>query len=82
MPSTLINLKAIIADNICCEPAEIGLLQTLKEDLSIDSLDFQELIMECEDRFEITIPEEDAAGVRTVAGLYDTILRAQGITLD
>lgn len=81
MESTLHNLKEIIAAHLCADAADIDLLDTFTA-LGLDSLDHAELIMDAEDQFEITIPEADAAGCHTVAGLYDCILRAQRITLD
>jgi acyl carrier protein len=37
-----------------------------KEDLDADSLDLVELVMGLEERFDITVPEEDLEGVTTV----------------
>ena len=76
---TLENLLTIIADHTVREPEEIGMLDTLA-DLSIDSLDKTELLITCEEAFEIEIPEAEAHGIQTVAGLYDAILRAQDLT--
>ena len=47
-----------------------------KDDLDADSLDLVELVMELEDRFDITIPEEDLEDVRTVGDALDLILAA------
>ncbi len=37
------------------------------DDAGADSLDTVELVMELEEEFDITIPDEDAVNIRTVA---------------
>ena len=78
MDYTLTNLKAIIAAFLVVDPNEIQQLDSFAA-LGLDSLDHLQLLTECEDQFEVVLAE-DAANCRTVAGLYDAILRAQGIT--
>jgi len=43
-----------------------------------DSLDFQEIVMACEERFGLSIPDEDAAKLETVGALVDYISSALG----
>jgi acyl carrier protein len=45
-----------------------------KEDLDADSLDLVELVMGLEERFDITVPEEDLEGVATVGQAVDLVL--------
>lgn len=45
-----------------------------KEDLDADSLDLYELVMELEDRYGVTVPEEDAAKIKTVGDAVDFVL--------
>lgn len=62
------KLKNILADKY-----DIGVdpLQPLKEEANLqdeyglDSLDFVELIMECEKEFNISIPDDKAEGLKT-----------------
>jgi acyl carrier protein len=42
-------------------------------DLGADSLDTVELVMELEDEFEISIPDEDAEKIQTVGNAIDYI---------
>lgn len=72
---TLENLKALIADIICMEAADINPPDTFAA-LGFDSLDHAQLINECEDHFEIEISDEDAIQCLTVSTLYDVITRA------
>ena len=46
-----------------------------KEDLDADSLDLYELVMELEDRYGISVPEEDAARIGTVGDAVDFVLQ-------
>ena len=45
-----------------------------KEDLEADSLDLVELVMGLEERFDISVPEEDLEGVMTVGQAVDLVL--------
>ena len=49
-----------------------------KEDLDADSLDLVELVMGLEERFDITVPEEDLEGVATVGQAVDLVLGKVG----
>ncbi len=46
-------------------------------DLGADSLDTVELVMEFEDEFEISIPDEDAEKIQTVGAAIDYIFNKQ-----
>ena len=50
-----------------------------EDDLSADSLDLVELIMELEERYDVTIPDEDAQSIGTVgdAVVYIEKLQAE-----
>ena len=49
------------------------------EDLNADSLDQVELVMEFEDEFETSIPDEQAEKIKTVGQAIDFIKQAHGI---
>ena len=44
------------------------------DDLDADSLDLVELVMGLEERFDVSIPEEDLEGVTTVGHAVDLVL--------
>ena len=48
------------------------------DDLDADSLDLVELVMGLEERFDITVPEEDLEGVATVGQAVDLVLGKVG----
>lgn len=43
--------------------------------MGADSLDVVELVMELEDEFDITVPEEDAETMRTVGDVIDYLAK-------
>jgi acyl carrier protein len=45
-----------------------------KDDLDADSLDLVELVMALEERFEVTIPEEELGDITTVGQAVDVVL--------
>ena len=45
-----------------------------KEDLDADSLDLVELVMGLEERFDISVPEEDLEDVTTVGQAVDLVV--------
>jgi len=47
-------------------------------DLDADSLDLVELVMALEERFDVTIPEEELDGINTVGNALDLLLQKLG----
>ncbi|QDT66198.1 acyl carrier protein [Calycomorphotria hydatis] len=60
------NVIAIVSDQLNVPVEEITTSSNFIDDLKADSLDLVELVMEFEDRFEVTIPDEDYEKIRTV----------------
>lgn len=60
------KVKAIIAEKLGVNVAEVTNEASFTADLGADSLDTVELIMEFEKEFNITIPEEAAEKIATV----------------
>lgn len=61
------KIKAVVAEQLDCDVAEIKEDSKFIEDLGADSLDVVELVMALEEEFDIEIPDEDASGILTVA---------------
>jgi acyl carrier protein len=51
----------------------------LREDLDADSLDLYELVMELEDTYGISVSEEEAADIETVADAVDFVAGRLGV---
>ena len=61
------KVKAIIVEKLGVEESEVTPEASFTNDLNADSLDTVELIMEFEKAFEITIPDDKAEKIGTVA---------------
>jgi acyl carrier protein len=55
-----------LAEELEVDPARISEATHFKQDLDADSLDLYELVMELEDRYGISVSEEQAARIETV----------------
>ena len=60
------RVKAIIVDKLGVEESEVTNEANFTNDLGADSLDTVELIMEFEKEFGISIPDDQAEGIKTV----------------
>ena len=60
------KVKEIIVDKLGVEESQITNEASFTNDLGADSLDIVELVMEFENQFGISIPDEDAEKIGTV----------------
>jgi acyl carrier protein len=65
----------IISEQMGVEKSEITRETSFINDLNADSLDTVELVMEFEDEFDTTIPDEEAEKIQTVGAAVDYIAR-------
>jgi acyl carrier protein len=63
-----------LAEELEVDAAEIGEGTRFKQDLDADSLDLYELVMELEDRYGISVSEEQAARIETVGDAVSFVL--------
>ncbi|MCH7595700.1 MAG: acyl carrier protein [Planctomycetes bacterium] len=61
------------------DKGEISRETSFVNDLNADSLDTVELVMELEDEFDLTIPDEDAEKLKTVGEAMDYIQKALSV---
>lgn len=64
---------AIVAEQLGVDKAEITRETSFVNDLNADSLDTVELVMEFEDEFDMSIPDEEAEKIQTVGQAVDFI---------
>jgi acyl carrier protein len=71
-------IREVAVEVLSVEPDIVTEQARFKEDLDADSLDLVELVMGLEERFDITVPEEDLEGVATVGQAVDLVLSKAG----
>lgn len=64
----------IISEQMGAEKSEIKRETSFINDLNADSLDTVELVMEFEDEFDMSIPDEEAEKIQTVGAAVDYIV--------
>ncbi len=69
---------AIVAEQMTVDKAEIKRDTSFATDLNADSLDIVELVMEFEDQFGTTIPDDQADKIQTVGHAIDFIKSHMG----
>jgi acyl carrier protein len=67
-------VRGHLAEELELDPARIEEQTRFKEDLDADSLDLYELVMELEDRYGISISEEQAVKIKTVGDAVSYVL--------
>ena len=72
------KVKAIIVDKLGVEESQINNDASFTNDLGADSLDIVELVMEFENEFGISIPDEDAEKIGTVGDAVKYLTEKQG----
>lgn len=72
------KVKEIIEEQLNLDGVEITEASRFKEDLEADSLDLFELVMAFEEEFQVEIPSEDLAGIKTVGDIMN-YMKAKGV---
>jgi acyl carrier protein len=71
------EVKKIIAGRLSVSEDKILPSSAFIGDLGADSLDLVELVMDLEEKFEVSIPDEDNDKLRTVQDAIDYINKAR-----
>ena len=66
----------IVSEQMGVDRAEIKRETSFANDLNADSLDTVELVMEFEDEFETSIPDDEAEKIQTVGAAIEYIVKA------
>ncbi len=72
------KVAAIVSEQMGVEKNEVKKETSFVNDLNADSLDTVELVMEFEDEFDMSIPDEDAEKIQTVGAAVEFIMSAAG----
>lgn len=65
----------IISEQMGVDKADISRETSFINDLNADSLDTVELVMEFEDEFDMSIPDEEAEKIQTVGSAVEYIVK-------
>lgn len=68
----------IVSEQMGVDKSEISRETSFINDLNADSLDTVELVMEFEDEFDMSIPDEEAEKIQTVGAAIDYISKVAG----
>ena len=68
------KVREIITEQMGVDKSENTRETSFINDLNADSLDTVELVMEFEDEFDLSIPDEDAEKIQTVGAAIDHIV--------
>jgi acyl carrier protein len=77
MADVFAQVKDVIVEKLSVEADKVTLEASFVDDLGADSLETVELIMGLEDKFGLTIADEDAEKIRTVKDAVDYIASKQ-----
>jgi acyl carrier protein len=67
------KVTEIVSEQMGVDKGEISRETSFINDLNADSLDTVELVMEFEDEFDMSIPDEEAEKIQTVGAAIDYI---------
>ena len=67
------KVSQIVSEQMGIDKSELTKETSFVDDLNADSLDTVELVMEFEDEFEMSIPDEEAEKIRTIGQAIDYI---------
>ncbi len=68
------KVAAIVSEQMGVEKSEVKKETSFVNDLNADSLDTVELVMEFEDEFDMSIPDEEAEKIQTVGAAVEFIM--------
>jgi len=76
------GVMELVRDHLVTElelkPEQISETARFKEDFDADSLDLYELVMELEDRYGISVSEQEAGQISTVGDAVDFVMAKAG----
>ena len=72
------SVRDMIAEQLKVDPAQIKAESRLMEDLKADSANIMVMIMDMEDRFGITVEDDQIMKLKTVGDVVDYIAKVKG----
>ena len=75
VPEIEAKVIEIVSEQMGVDKSEIARETSFINDLNADSLDTVELVMEFEDEFDMSIPDEEAEKIQTIGAAIDYIAK-------
>lgn len=73
------TFKSTAAEVLAVSEDKVTLDAKFADDLDADSLDLVEFVMALEEKFDVEIPEEELAGIKTVGEAFTMVCAKVGI---
>ena len=70
---TFETVKNLVVEQLSVNPEQVTREAEFIKDLNADSLDMVELVMACEEKFSVEVPDEEAEKLKTVGSVVDYI---------
>ena len=70
---TLVKVQELIAKQLNISPETVTEEKEIVKDLGADSLDVVEMLMNLEEAYSVTIPDEDAIKIKTVGDIVKAL---------
>ena len=74
----LAGLAEIVNEETGLETDAVQLDKSFTEDLDIDSISMMTIVVNAEEKFDVTIPDEEVKNLKTVGDAVTFIVNAQG----
>ena len=74
----LAGLAEIVNEETGVETEEVQLEKSFTEDLDIDSISMMTIVVNAEEKFDVTIPDEEVKNLKTVGDAVTFITTNQG----
>ena len=71
------EVAQIVNEIVGVAPEDVQLDKSFADDLDVDSLSMVEIVVACEEKFGVTIPQEEQGNIKTVGDAVAYIERAQ-----
>ncbi len=71
------EVAQIVNEIVGVAPEDVQLDKSFADDLDVDSLSMVEIVVACEEKFAVTIPQEEQGNLKTVGDAVAYIERAQ-----
>lgn len=72
----LAGLAEIVTEETGVEAEDVQLDKSFTEDLDIDSISMMTIVVNAEEKFEVTIPDEEVKNLKTVGDAVEFIANA------